>query len=179
MKAGKDGGATLLGLLALASLPCFAADDSITGRVVSVIDGDTILILDERKSTQRIDLHGIDAPESGQGFGAKSTANLNRLASGKSVRADCVKRSGRETKLCTVWTYPSDCTACGYTLDLGLMQVLQGYAWHFKMSEYAQSPQMQAQYSVAELEAKSKKAGLWAEKSPQPPWEWRKGAKAR
>ncbi len=156
-----------------------AAEDTIRGRVTSIVDGDTITIVDEAKATHRIDLHGIDAPEGGQSFGAKSTGNLNRLASGKTVRADCVKRGRRDTRLCTVWTYPADCTACGYTLDLGLMQVLQGYAWHFKYSESAQSAQMQAQYSVAELEAKSKKAGLWAEASPIAPWVWRKSATAR
>jgi endonuclease YncB( thermonuclease family) len=177
MKAGKDAVAALLGLLALASLSCSAADESLTGRVATVIDGDTLTIVDEAKATHRIDLHGIDAPEGGQSFGAKASANLNRLAAGKTVRADCVKRSRRDTRLCTVWTYPSDCTACGYTLDLGLMQVLQGYAWHYTLSESAQSPQMQAQYSVAELEAKTKKAGLWGENSPVAPWDWRKKAR--
>ena len=179
MTAGKFFRAALTGLSTLACLAHAAADDSIRGRITSIVDGDTITIVDEAKATHRIDLHGIDAPESGQNFGAKSTANLNRLASGKTVRADCVKRGRRDTKLCTVWTYPADCTACGYTLDLGLMQVLQGYAWHFKYSESAQSAQMQAQYSVAELEAKSKKAGLWAEASPIAPWVWRKSATAR
>ena len=174
-----DAGAVLLGLLALASLSVPAADDALRGRVASVVDGDTIVIVDEAKATHRIDLHGIDAPERAQDFGEKSAANLSRLASGKMVRADCVKRNRRDTKLCAVWTYPADCTACGYTLDLGLMQILQGHAWHFRLSEFEQSPQMQAQYSVAELEAKTKKAGLWAGKSPVAPWEWRKAAKAR
>lgn len=179
MKAGKDAGAALLGLLALASLSSLAASDTIHGRVAGVIDGDTITIVDEAKATHRIDLHGIDAPENGQSFGAKSAKNLSRLASGKAIRADCAPRSRRDTKLCTVWTYPSDCTACGYTLDLGLTQLLQGYAWHFKASEAAQPPQMQAQYSVAELEAKTKKAGLWSDKAPIAPWDWRRGARAR
>lgn len=179
MKAGRVDCAVLPGLLALACLANAAADDSIRGRVTSIVDGDTITIVDEAKATHRIDLHGIDAPEGGQSYGAKSLANLNRLASGKTVRADCVMRGRRDTKLCTVWTYPSDCTACGYTLDLGLMQVMQGYAWHYKLSETAQSPQLQAQYTVAELEAKTKKAGLWRENSPVAPWEWRKTAKGR
>jgi endonuclease YncB( thermonuclease family) len=37
----------------------------ISGRVVSISDGDTITVLDADKKQQRIRINGIDAPEKG------------------------------------------------------------------------------------------------------------------
>jgi endonuclease YncB( thermonuclease family) len=37
----------------------------LTGKVVSVADGDTLTVLDADKVQHRIRLHGIDAPEKG------------------------------------------------------------------------------------------------------------------
>ena len=36
-----------------------------------------------------------------------------------------------------------------------------------------QSAEDQGRYEFAEQEAKSKRAGLWQDKNPQPPWEFR------
>jgi endonuclease YncB( thermonuclease family) len=175
---GRNAGAALLGLLALVPLSASAAD-TVEGRVVAVEDGDTITVVDAAKVSHRIDLHGIDAPERAQAFGKESTANLSRLASGKPVRAECVKRERRPRRLCTVWTHPADCTECGFTLDLGLMQLLQGYAWHFSNPQAELPQETRSRYSAAQVEAKAKKAGLWADESPLAPWDWRRSAKAR
>jgi len=43
----------------------------LTGRVVSVHDGDTITVLDADKKQHKIRLAGIDAPEIKQAFGTK------------------------------------------------------------------------------------------------------------
>ena len=42
--------------------------------------------------------------------------------------------------------------------------------------EYAneQSAEDKGRYEFAEQEAKAKRAGLWKDKNPQPPWEFRK-----
>lgn len=151
----------------------------IDGQVTGVVDGDSLLVADARKVTHRIELHGIDAPELRQAYGENSRKNLARLASGKTVRADCVRLEHRDYKLCTVWTYPADCTACGFTLDLGLVQILQGYAWHFSASEIALAPETEAQYATAESEARKAKAGLWGDEAPVAPWDWRKSGRGR
>ena len=55
---------TSLLLALLVSLPTWAAD--LTGRVVRVVDGDTVVVLDTEKTQHKVRLAGIDAPESGQ-----------------------------------------------------------------------------------------------------------------
>ena len=44
-------------------------------------------------------------------------------------------------------------------------------AWHYK--QYSKDQEL----ASAEVEARKKRLGLWAEKSPIAPWEWRKGSR--
>jgi len=60
------------------------------------------------------------------------------------------------------------------TLDVGLAQVTTGMAWWYRKYANEQSPEDQGRYEFAEQEAKAKKVGLWQDKIPQPPWEFRK-----
>jgi endonuclease YncB( thermonuclease family) len=46
-------------------LPLSAAADILTGRVVKVVDGDTVYVLDAAKTQHKIRLGGIDGPERG------------------------------------------------------------------------------------------------------------------
>ncbi len=54
----------LLGLL----LPLLAAAETLSGRVVKVVDGNTVHVLDNAKERHKIRLQGIDAPERKPGF---------------------------------------------------------------------------------------------------------------
>lgn len=58
-------------ILAVALLAAhFAGAQTLTGRVVSVADGDTITVLDSSSQAQRIRLYGIDGPEKRRPFGS-------------------------------------------------------------------------------------------------------------
>jgi endonuclease YncB( thermonuclease family) len=46
------------------------------GKVIGVLDGDTIEVLHEKK-TERIRLYGIDCPEKGQAFGQTTSWSGN------------------------------------------------------------------------------------------------------
>jgi len=51
-------------------------------------------------------------------------------------------------------------------LNKALIQA--GLAWHFK--QYSRDPEL----AKLEFKARAKKAGLWSEADPMPPWQWRK-----
>jgi micrococcal nuclease len=72
-----------LGLVLLAPLPGQSA--RATGRVIGVIDGDTLDILTASFETLRVRLSGIDAPELGQAFGRNAQAALSSLVFARSV----------------------------------------------------------------------------------------------
>ena len=54
------------------------AQDSFTGKVVSVTDGDTISVMDNGRA-KKIPLWGIDTPEKTQAFGTKAGCLSERL----------------------------------------------------------------------------------------------------
>ena len=66
----------LVNLFVLLAIPCSA----LTGKVISVADGDTITILDSSNQRHKIRLYGIDTPEKGQAYGEAAKKHTARLA---------------------------------------------------------------------------------------------------
>jgi len=62
-----------------------------------------------------------------------------------------------------------------WTLDAGLAMVTQGMAWWYRAYAPEQTPEARGQYEFAEAEAKARRVGLWSDREPVAPWEWRKG----
>ncbi len=56
-------------LISLSTAKVFAG--TLNGKVIGISDGDTIDVLDSSKTTHRIRLAGIDAPEKAQPFGQR------------------------------------------------------------------------------------------------------------
>jgi endonuclease YncB( thermonuclease family) len=164
-------------LLLLAALP--ASGDVLEGRVVRVADGDTLTVLVGERP-ERVRLAGIDAPEKGQPFGERSKEGLSRLTFGKEVRVDWQKHDRYGRVVGKIWApapdAPCERSSCRRTLDVGLAQVTQGLAWHYKKYAPEQSEADRGRYASAKDEARARRAGLWAEPEPVPvpPWEWRR-----
>jgi len=143
-----------------------AAGWVVEGYVVGVSDRDTITVLDDAQSRQKIRIAGIDAPEKGQAFGERSRQSLAQMAHGKDVRIVCHKtdRFGRE--VCKVWVQPLDCSRCGKTLDVGLAQISVGLAWWFSRYAEEQSVEDRGRYKSEEEEARLRKRGCGRTRAP-------------
>ena len=139
--------------------------DSLTGRVVRVTDGDTIVVLDANNAQHKIRLTGIDAPERKQAYGTKSKEHLSDSVAGKFVVVEYDKRDRYERILGKVLLSNE---------DMNLEQVKAGLAWHYKKYQDEQSTSDREKYSDAELDAMRNKRGLWADHNPVAPWEYRK-----
>jgi len=152
--------------------------ETIEGKVVRIIDGDTLVLLDANNIQHRVSLSGIDTPERGQPFGKRATENLARLTGNKPARLEWYKLDQLKRLIGKVWVHSPDtrCQSvdCPKTLDVGMAQLTQGLAWHFKRYEHEQPEEERERYSFAEYEARSKRVGLWGDPDPVPPWEWRK-----
>ena len=68
-------------ILVLFVIPLAALGD-ITGKVVSVTDGDTIKVLDSTSIQYKVRLTGIDAPERDQPYGDASREHLASIVAG-------------------------------------------------------------------------------------------------
>ncbi len=147
---------------------CLTSAETIQGKVVGVTDGDTITVLDQSKTQRKIRLSGIDAPEKGMPFGQKSKQHLSDLVAGKVVEVETTKvdRYGRNVGKVIV-----------EGLDANLAQIEAGFAWHYKAYEREQSRADRLTYSQAEDLAREARKGLWIDREPVSPWDWRKNSK--
>ena len=136
----------------------------LSGKVVGIVDGDTIEVLDSDRNTHRVRLAGIDAPERGQAFGARATQNLTSLVRGSAVRVEWYKLDDWQRLVGKVLKNNQ---------DICLEQVRAGLAWHFKRYEDEQSEEDRKTYDAAEKEARSAKKGLWKDLIPLEPWLYR------
>lgn len=140
--------------------------NAMTGHVVGVSDGDTITLLVAERQRYRIRLIGADAPEKAQPYGQRSKQNLSALAFDQEAKVDCraIDRWGR-----------ADCVVYVKGVDVALEQVRVGLAWWYRQYAKNQSRAERQAYEEAESVAKTGGIGLWADPSPIPPWDWRKG----
>lgn len=60
------------------------------------------------------------------------------------------------------------------SLDAGLALITLGLAWWSRDYAREQTAQERVQYEFAEKEAAAKSVGLWSDKQPVAPWDWRK-----
>lgn len=71
--------------LALFSMSAFVTADTLTGKVIAIMDGDTIKVLDSKHNQFKIRLAGIDAPEKKQDFGTQAKKALSGKIYNKTV----------------------------------------------------------------------------------------------
>lgn len=136
------------------------AEPAWQGRVVGVADGDTLTVLSPEKIPVKIRIMEIDAPEKKQPFFMQSKKSLSDLCFGEEIY---VKPNGRDKYKRTLAR-----VVCK-NRDASMEQADSGMAWAY--TKYLTDQR------IAEAEDKSRKfgRGLWADDSPIPPWEWRKG----
>lgn len=139
--------------------PSVEAAVPFTGKVVAVLDGDTIEVLHNGKA-ERIRLHGVDCPEKKQAFGQKAKQFTSSLVFGKTVVVVPSKKDRYKRTVGDVFL-PD-----GVNVSYELVKAGLGW-WYRKYSD-------DVILAGLEWEAQLERRGLWTDPSPIPPWEWRK-----
>lgn len=138
-----------------------------SGRVVRIIDGDTVDVLAEGHA-RRVRLAGIDAPESGQAYGTKSKQYLSSLLSQQQVDVieSSTDRYGRSLGKIIVRNAISSSVEPRYA---NYEMVAKGYAWAYR---YHGKPvdEIAAHF---ESQAREQRVGLWSDPGAVEPWKWR------
>jgi len=142
-----------------------APAETLSGRVVRVIDGDTLVLLVSGNVQERIRLTGIDCPERGQAFGTKAKDALSERVAGKTVSIEWNKRDRYKRIVGKVLDGEG---------DANIALVRTGMCWWYRKYVGEQTPADRVLYEDAEEKARREKAGLWRDPHPIPPWEWRK-----
>ncbi len=141
-----------------------------TGKVVYVEDGDTLVML-VGQTQMEVRLSSIDAPETahtkkstgriGQPFSRNSKEHMARIK-GLTVEANCFEKDRYKRDVCEIFVD-------GKSVNQDMVR--SGWAW----ANTSNNRRYLRDKSLPALEeaARSQRAGLWADSSPVPPWEWR------
>lgn len=145
-----------------------AIADTIQGRVIVVIDGDTVLFQPDRPAARtraflKIRLADIDAPEKDQPYGARATLALRELVLKQTVEINtlAIDRYGR-----TIAQLQHGSTQVNAEL------VRLGAAWVLPRTRRTSA------LLDVQAEARAARRGLWADTAPTPPWTWRRAQNA-
>lgn len=139
--------------------------ETLKGKVVKVSDGDTFTLLGADNQKIRVRLSAIDAPETGQPYSERSRRRLAEMIVDQDIEVlvESTDRYGR--KIAKIKTPLVD--------DVGLQLVKEGLAWHYSYFDKS------ASYAQAEKQARENRTGLWQEKDPINPYDYRKMKKQR
>ena len=144
-----------------------AAAQVLVGRVTYVFDGDTLELTSGLRRPVRVRLYGIDAPETGrrgepgQPYGREARRALQAKVAGQMVEIEIMDRDqyGRTVGVVRL-----------AGRDINRELVADGWGWAYR--HYLNGPYASA-YIGAEESARARRAGLWRQNNPQPPWEFR------
>lgn len=155
-------------LVMLSAADCHAAR-TVEGVVRAVYDGDTILLETRESSRFKARLYGVDAPETakpdrpGQPFGGAARRALQSRIMGKRVSVEIVDIDQYQRAVAVI-------RHAGR--DINREMVAEGMAWAYR--QFLQGPYA-SEYLDAENRARARRAGLWRDANPRPPWEFRLG----
>ncbi len=136
--------------------------DQYEGRVIKVIDGDTIWVKSNNKHI-KIRLNYIDAPELKQTYGVRSKNFLTSLILDKNVQINANKKDRYNRHLGEVYIHTNK-----ESIFVNAKMLKSGNAWLYlahRNNNYLKN---------LENHARIKKLGLWGEEAPIEPWIFRK-----
>jgi len=146
-----------LALLPAVFIPLFSIAQ-LSGKVISVTDGDTFTLLTANKQQVKIRLFGIDCPEIGQDYAEQARTYLGDLIFFDTVRVATkgLDESGATLGIVTL-----------FKMNVNERMLQQGFAWHD--TRFDTNPA----WSAYAEKARQLKKGLWSSGSPIPPWVWK------
>jgi micrococcal nuclease len=135
------------------------AGEKISGKVKSVIDGNTLEIEDENKEIQIVQLAGIDCPELSQEYGDHAKSFLENLALKKKVTFTVTGKDRWGKQLAIV--------LINDRVDVRIEILKEGLAWTAERNALQE-------FETIREEAKEGEKGLWKQSNPTPPWIYRR-----
>jgi endonuclease YncB( thermonuclease family) len=134
-------------------------DDVMNGKVVTVIDGNTIEVLSREKEVYKIILAGIDCPELTQDFGESAKKFLEKIILKKEVIIHFQGKDRKGNYLAVVLLQNDT--------DVRIRLLKEGLAWTMEKDPL---PELESHLE----EARKKGKGLWKDDNPTPPWIYRR-----
>ncbi len=147
---------------------CLSATPALawTGEVISVHDGDSVTVRRaDTGKTAKVRIYGVDCPELKQAYGVEARDLTARVLTGKTVQVIPAQKDK---------SYKREVGGVVLLDDLLVLQdalVSSGLAW---VDDRFCKLAVCDLWRLHQREAREAGRGLWADKSPVPPWTWRR-----
>lgn len=142
-----------------------AYSQTLTGKVVDIMDGDTFKLLTQDSTLVKVRLANIDCPEKKQPYSNKAKQFVSEAIFGKTISINVLKKDRYRRAIAEVFYSDS--------INLNQKLVSNGLAWHYV--KYSKDTILQS----LENSARKEKIGLWNDSNPIAPWDWRDSKKKR
>lgn len=149
----------MLGLFFIACVAIAKDKEAMEGKVLCVIDGNTLEVKAKDNETYKVVLFGVDCPELDQEFGEDARKFLEKMVLRKSVQ---VQMQGKDR-----WGNQMAVVLLKGEVDLRVELLKAGLAW---TAERNPLPELE----TVRFEAREKGKGLWKLADPTPPWVFRR-----
>ncbi len=167
--------ATALGVLALLGAAWLQGNEQApvaraleggrSGRVTRVFDGDSFVMRSDGRDVD-VRVFGIDAPEKGQPWSKKARTRARDLLEGREIVVRVTTERDVHGRVVGSVHLPDG-------RNYAHVIVAEGLAWQFR--RYSKDPAVAA----LEREARDAHRGVWSERDPEPPWEYRRRRRPR
>lgn len=159
----------ILALVVMFSAGANATPEWMDVQYEGLYDGDTIYVQSAQgRTSYKVRLAAIDAPEIKQNYGIQSKAALTQLLRGAGhlrLRVDSTDRYGR---LVAIVVVPPN-------RNINLEMVAQGAAWVYDYyASKAAYSDLYPSLKSAEEQARIRRLGVWADADATPPWQYRR-----
>ncbi len=161
-------------VIGIVGLEAGSREEVFSGKVLEVVDGDTVVVVDEEAGWRVIDLYAVDAPEWDQDFGAKATKQLEDLVRGRRIWVNYLEKVSEGRFSGVVHRSGGNLRLGLGEMTVNLQMVLFGLAWPTEDSTHYEKLGAPGNREN-QLYAKETGWNLWAQEKPIPPWEWRAG----
>lgn len=148
-------------ILLLLLFPTFCISQTLYGKVISIKDGDTVVVIDSLNNQITLRLAEVDCPEKNQPFGTKAKQFTSEQVYLKKIKY-VVSDTDKYGRSIAMIFYDSD------NKYLSAEIIKAGMGWHYK--RYSKSKEL----ADLEIDAKKNKRGLWVDSNPVEPSAWRK-----
>lgn len=143
--------------------------------IVRIIDGVTYIVQHENRSTSKCRLAFVDTPEvessrkKGQPKGIEAKEFIIKLVLEKNLYMKIGARTYNRN-VCIISLNKT------YEESLSFILVRNGYAWVYSdyIRKTKEGQEIESTLLDAEVKARASHIGIWEDKNPQPPWEFRK-----
>lgn len=131
----------------------------ISAKVIGIKDGDTVLVLEKNNTQKVLRLAEVDCPESKQAFGKNAKQFTSSKIFAKQIIYQPVQKDRYGRTIAKIYFDN------GKYLSEEIIK--NGFGWWYQ--KYSKNENLGDMQSLA----KTKKLGLWNDKKPIAPWEWR------